>query len=123
MGDNHLAVCDSHLLTLEDYNFDSGQHLHPTGKDQHQWYFYPSMTKNELLLFKQWDSAVTAKPSCFHSSFTDPFAPVDAPSRESIEVRVVALYVPTTKQRLLCHEGICSNDVWEHTGSKCSCLE
>ena len=29
--------------------------------DQHRWYYYPQMKKNEVILFKQWDSDTTLK--------------------------------------------------------------
>lgn len=90
--DNHLALCDAVSLSPEDYNFDDGRYLHPAGKHRHQWYYYPHIMNHELLLFKQWDSASSTHTGCFHSSFTDPSAITGRSSRESIEVRVVAIY-------------------------------
>ena len=56
-----------------------------------QWYFYPEMTRDEVLLWKGYDSAeVPAKPN-LHSSFDDPNTPADAPERVSVEVRVLCL--------------------------------
>ena len=49
--------------------------------DQHRWYYYPQMKKNEVILFKQWDSDTTLKglficlfkyilaTDCFHIMF------------------------------------------------------
>ena len=70
--------------------------------------FYPSMTKDEALLIKQWDSSGRlahskgmkaddgegAEPCTFsfHTAFEDPNTPEDAPDRWSIEVRCMVLY-------------------------------
>lgn len=55
------------------------------------------MSKDELLLFKHWDSDRT-KPArtCFHTAFNNPNAGKDVPVRESIEVRAYA-YFPDHK--------------------------
>jgi hypothetical protein len=51
------------------------------------------MTRDEVLVFKQWDSDPTKSGrSCFHSAILDPTARPDAPPRESIEVRAVAFF-------------------------------
>ena len=57
----------------------------------HRWYFYPAMTRDEVLLWKGYDSAeVPAQPN-LHASFDDPNTPADAPERKSVEVRVLCL--------------------------------
>ena len=73
---------------------------------QQRWFYFPEMTHNEAMLLKQWDSYGTlAKGTteedflstfALHSAFVDPSSPIDAPPRESIEVRCVILY-PETK--------------------------
>ena len=51
------------------------------------------MTRDEVLLFKQQDSDRTRPGrSCFHTAFRDRTARLDAPPRESIEVRAVAFF-------------------------------
>ena len=68
------------------------------------------MTRDEVLIIKQWDSqgdfargaavgGEGAGPAstgvatfALHSAFADPRSPIDAPDRESIEVRCVVLY-------------------------------
>ena len=58
---------------------------------QHQWYYYPGMTQDEVLMWKGYDSAeVPARPN-LHSSFDDPNTPKHAAERRSIEVRVLCL--------------------------------
>lgn len=92
--DNHLAVCDTRSVQIPGdllMGADSF-HLSPKGHSRHKWYHFPNMVKDELLLFKQWDSELPHVGRCFHSSFSDPKAPVGAKARESIEVRVLALF-------------------------------
>ena len=51
------------------------------------------MKKDEVILFKQWDSDRTLPGRlCFHTAFLDPNAPKDTPARESIEVRAIAYF-------------------------------
>ncbi len=58
---------------------------------QHKWYYYPAMTRDEVLIWKGYDSAeVPARPN-LHAAFDDPGTPVDAAERKSIEVRVLCL--------------------------------
>ncbi len=76
----------------------------------HEWWYYPLMTRDEVVLIMQWDSAgglaqsggVQADSSAgncdapctfsFHTAFRDPNTPTDAPDRQSIEVRCVAFF-------------------------------
>jgi len=63
--------------------------------DEHRWYYFPHMTRDEVIVFKNYDSAATqpGKGVGMHTSFEDPATPPDAPSpRESIEVRVVCFW-------------------------------
>ena len=57
----------------------------------HQWYFYPGMTRDEVLLWKGFDSAEVPAQPPLHSSFEDVNAPADAAERKSVEVRVLCL--------------------------------
>jgi len=95
---DHLAVLDERTLVKPDDYIQT--ELHGVGYDvlqynlssrnagQHQWYYFPQMRTNEVLVFKQWDSD-TLRPGrvCFHTAISDPTAPVGAPARQSIEVR------------------------------------
>mmetsp|Transcript_99003 Transcript_99003/g.171580 ORF Transcript_99003/g.171580 Transcript_99003/m.171580 type:complete len:583 (+) Transcript_99003:77-1825(+) len=71
---------------------------------QHRWFYFPHMTKREVLLFKQFDSD-PAQPSrfTFHSSFKDRSLPTQLPPRESIETRAIAIFIeeePSIKKEL-----------------------
>merc|ERR1712086_1058603 len=55
---------------------------------------YPHMTKDEVLLFKQFDSdPQRSSRFTFHSSFTDPTVRSNLPARESIEIRAMAIFI------------------------------
>jgi hypothetical protein len=98
-----LAVCDeTSVVKPDDYILsdfygkdNSGKQLRMASRNasKHRWYYYPSMTRDEVLVFKMYDSDTTrAARSCFHTAFCNPTAPVDAPARESIEVRAIAFF-------------------------------
>ncbi len=116
---NPLALCDAQSVTPQDlvvfeihYHDRIGENYFAKHTPQHQWHYYPAMTRDEVLLIKQWDSAggfaqsrgaapdargdagSSAEPCTFsfHSAFEDPNTPPDAPDRWSIEVRCVAFY-------------------------------
>lgn len=75
----------------------------PSGKPTNQlalryaegqrWYYYPEMTPDEVLVFKQFqcskDDPEPPLVSCFHSAFELPDTPADAEERQSSEHRVL----------------------------------
>lgn len=110
-----LALCDAARVSPDDlvvfeihYADRIGENYYAKHSENHQWFFYPEMTRDEALLIKQWDSdgelsrsdgkrPDSARPDgastfSFHSAFVDPSVPDDAPDRWSIETRCVALY-------------------------------
>ncbi len=59
----------------------------------HRWYYFPQMQADEILLFKTYDSKDDGRARfTIHTSFDDPNAANDAPSRESIEVRCFVFF-------------------------------
>jgi len=61
--------------------------------EHHKWFYFPSMTKSEGILFKQHDTDFTKiGRTCFHTAVYDPNASSDAPPRESIEVRMMCYW-------------------------------
>lgn len=110
IADNALAVCDeTSLVAPDDYAltdlYSEGYKLqqyvlNDRNSSSHRWFYFPQMTKDELLLFKQWDSDSSLTGRCgFHTSFKDPNSASDAPSRESIEVRALCYFpehIPNT---------------------------
>ncbi|MBT3938571.1 MAG: hypothetical protein HOF44_02550 [Pelagibacterales bacterium] len=112
---NPLALCDASTVSSKDlivfeihYADRVGENYFAKHSLKHDWYFYDRMTKNEVLLIKQWDSegvlATTKgkssdsdflKKPCtfsFHSAFEDPNTAEDAPDRWSMEVRCIVIY-------------------------------
>jgi hypothetical protein len=110
--DDHLAVLDQTSLTegvgSEDY-IESDYHghepkmdmkytikqfvLNERNSDKHRWYYFPNMTKSEVIFFKQWDSDPERPANmAFHTAFDDSTAPPGGPPRQSIEVRLIAFF-------------------------------
>ena len=101
-----LAVCDMRSVRPDDIVFGDGQN---TGNikqytkvvDQrlihgpHQrWYYFPNMTPEEVLLFRQYDTRqeILNLRTVFHTAVADPNTAEDAPMRSTIEVRMQAIY-------------------------------
>jgi hypothetical protein len=64
-------------------------HAHHPGQ---RWYYAPQMTPDEVLLIKGWDSLADGRARFTpHGAFDLPATPADAPPRESIEVRTLAV--------------------------------
>ena len=65
-----------------------------TFNETQRWYYYPDMQPDELLIFKQYDSMEGApnRRCVYHGAIELPDTPDDAPLRETIEVRLLALY-------------------------------
>ena len=116
-----LAMCDAASVRRDDlvvfeirYADRVGENYFLRHDAQQAWWYYPSLTRDEAVLIKCWDSrgadflgmleaarglppradVDAAVPATFslHSAFEDPASPADAPDRESIEVRLVAFY-------------------------------
>lgn len=92
-----LAVCDGRSVRPECYvhtplvrpDFES-EFLTLAHDPKQRWSYLPGMTRDEVIVFKNYDSDPTKTPYSVHGAFIDPHAPADAPPRESIEVRVFA---------------------------------
>ena len=54
-----------------------------------RWHYFSSMTRDEALLLKVFDSADDRAKWTAHGAFVNPQAPTGAPPRESIEVRTL----------------------------------
>ena len=114
-----LALCDGQRVASDDlvvfeihYHDRIGENYFAKYSPDHEWWYYPLMTRDEVILIKQWDSAgglaqlasvgATSRSSTdnvpctfsLHSAFEDPNnnTPTQAPDRQSIEVRCVAFF-------------------------------
>mmetsp|Transcript_27287 Transcript_27287/g.39063 ORF Transcript_27287/g.39063 Transcript_27287/m.39063 type:complete len:493 (+) Transcript_27287:86-1564(+) len=105
-----LAVCDPDFVNTDDTvhtGLDAAVVGGIKGKQtdqmalkynsQHQWYYYPNMTDDEVLVFKQfevWKDDPMSKREkmpvrgAFHTAFDDPNTPEGCPPRMSTECRV-----------------------------------
>jgi hypothetical protein len=96
-----LAVCDMQSMTPEDFVDAELRWPHRTGhvcavrhRAAHRWLHFPSMDVAEALVFKCYDSATHGRAVRFgaHTAFNDPTSQPGARTRESIEVRTIALF-------------------------------
>jgi hypothetical protein len=97
--DAPLAVCDARTVRPEDlvaadivYPDRTGeiqQVLHHPG---HAWTYYDTMQFDEVLMFKQYDSAEGVARYVPHAAFAHPATPAGTPPRESIEIRCLLIF-------------------------------
>lgn len=113
-----LALCDGRTTSPDDlvvfeihYTDRIGENYFAKYSPRHEWWYYPAVTRDEAILIKQWDSAggfalsggagpdvgtgAADTAPCtfsFHTAFSDPGTPPDAPQRRSIEVRCAVLF-------------------------------
>jgi hypothetical protein len=114
IGENYLSCHppDHHPDVENDINTNESKRA---PQRQHQWVYFPHMDYHEALLIKQWDSHGTdlvessssesnntiaeeeeyISTLSLHSAFIDPTTPNNAPPRQSIEVRCVAIWDST----------------------------
>ena len=94
-----LAVCEDgsvperdrfvYELRFPDRTGETYSLLH---SEAHRWFYYPRMEKDECLVFKVYDKKEDGPRFVFHTAFSDPSSPPDAPPRKSIEVRCLAVF-------------------------------
>lgn len=95
-----LALCDAQSIAPTDlvasdlvYNDRVGETYSVTYNPQHQWYYFPQMHRDEAVFIKCFDSAEEGIARfAAHTAFDDPTSPIDAPPRESIELRTLVFY-------------------------------
>ncbi len=96
---NPLAVIDWETLPMSDVidYFYTGRGRDslvaaPVYNPEHQFYYFPRMTTDEVLIIKQLDARDNRAVYCPHTSFDDQTAARDALPRRSIETRLVAVF-------------------------------
>jgi hypothetical protein len=101
-----LALCNMQSVHPDDIVFGDGMNTHDIRQytklvDQRiihgahqQWFYYPDMTADEVLLFRQYDTRQEQLNlrTVFHQAVVDPTSDHDAPGRYTIEVRMQAIY-------------------------------
>jgi len=100
-----LAVCDARTVEAEDevtvtaitLEKGAGEISHNTTgylySPAHRWYYYRDMRPEEVLVFKAHDTDRRRSVRVPHSAFTDPTCPSGVPTRASVEMRGLALFV------------------------------
>lgn len=82
-----LAVCD--LI----YADRTGEIYQGVYNADHRWYYFPTMTREEAVLIKCYDSLKDGRARfSLHSAFDDPTSPANPKPRQSIEVRAFAFF-------------------------------
>ncbi|HKZ73576.1 MAG TPA: CmcJ/NvfI family oxidoreductase [Steroidobacteraceae bacterium] len=94
-----LALLDATTLRPDDlvacdliYRDRLGEIYYIAHHPRHEWYYYPHMRREEVLLLKGFDSDPSRTRFGPHASFSHPDTPTDALPRESIEVRTFAFF-------------------------------
>jgi hypothetical protein len=97
--DTPLAVCDAGSVAAGDlvageirYRDRTGEIYLVTHSPDHRWWYVPDMERNDVLVFKQYDSATGVARFTPHAAFDHPDAPAGALPRQSIEVRCLVTY-------------------------------
>ena len=103
-----LAICDMTTVAFEDMvAADAWSQTEQPRKlvsyrlaynPTQRWYYFPRMTPRETLIFKQYDTRqeTPSLRTAFHGAIQDPTTPDDAPLRQTIEVRLLALFEEET---------------------------
>ena len=97
--DTPLALCDARTIAKSDliatemrYRDRIGETFAIAFNPNQRWYYAPRMQRDEVFIFKCFDSAPgDGPPFTAHTAFDDPTAPAGAPPRESIEARLLVL--------------------------------
>ena len=95
-----LVMCDARSIDIIDQvdterrsSTHTGEILLVTHNPSHQWFYYPQMHPNEVLVFKTFDSESCGRePNSIHTSVDLPDIPANAPPRESFETRALVFY-------------------------------
>jgi hypothetical protein len=98
--DTPLAVCDARTISTKDlvvtdilYPDRAGEIYLLQQSPRHRWSYFSEMDTHEALIFKQYDSQVSGVARFTpHSAFDLPDIPLDAPLRESIEIRCLVTF-------------------------------
>ena len=95
-----LAMCDvtsaaegDMLKMMLRYRERTGEIFVMRHSGAHRWWYFPRMMPENVLLLKTYESETDGRARFVgHSAFDDPDTPPDAPTRESIEIRMMAFF-------------------------------
>lgn len=81
------------LLAERRYPDRIGQTYRVAHSPRHEWYYLPRMRREEIIVFKVYDSARDGRARyTAHTAFKDPLTPANPNKRESIEIRSFAFF-------------------------------
>ncbi len=96
-----LAMCDAQSMSPQDFiaaerRFPDrvGEIYHIAHNPRQRWMYFPHMTREEAIVFKCYDSDKSVARFTAHGAFDDPTSAPDAPPRESMEARILAIFAP-----------------------------
>ncbi|HTT00837.1 MAG TPA: CmcJ/NvfI family oxidoreductase [Steroidobacteraceae bacterium] len=100
LEDSPLALCDARSLGSGDliatdllYRDRTGEIYNVRYSPAHRWFYAPRMRRDEVLVFRCYDSAQDGRARFVpHTAFEDPAAPAVVIPRESIELRALAFF-------------------------------
>lgn len=100
-----LAFCDARTVSEQDlrafpvndyagggFNFET---FGVAANDRHAWFAFPEMKRDEVAVFRTYDSALIGSQKPYwtpHSAFADPDVTPGQPGRNSIELRATCLF-------------------------------
>jgi hypothetical protein len=102
--DNSLAICDGRTVRDRDtveFDVAIGPEEVPGNtfvsrvcyhNAAHEWYYFSNLTRDEVIVFKAFDSAIPDALNAAHTAFDDPSAPANAVPRASVEARFIAFF-------------------------------
>jgi hypothetical protein len=95
VDDQDLVKTDIHHFSESNLKIPrhSGQIYSLKHNQQHEWYYYPDMQTDEVLLLRNWDSDKSSSHGYTpHTGFKNSLAPTNTIPRESIEVRTLVVF-------------------------------
>ncbi len=90
------TLADGDLIPTDQIYPDRvGEIYHLAWNPNHRWYWFPRMTRDEVVLIKGYDSRVDGRARFTpHTAFADPHTPPEAPARRSLEIRALVFWAP-----------------------------
>lgn len=94
-ADGRTVAADDYIATDLIYESRKGEIYQNAHSEGQRWYWYPNMTRDEVVLLKCFDTATDGRTRyTAHSGIENPTAPANTPPRESIEVRTMISFAP-----------------------------
>jgi len=92
ISDGRSIPREGFILNTRRYKDRTAETYHISYNPNHEWFYFPEMTRDEALVFKVFDSDTSVTEFTAHTAFEDPNTPPNAPFRESIETRTFAFW-------------------------------